>query len=147
MSYIDTTADILNVSDLTDRVDELEAEREALRAEFDDMPENNGVDFDAWVCNQTTFSREDQDELDELVALLDDLCGNGGDHQWRGEWYPSHLIRDSHFVDYTIDMLRDCGTIPDEMPTWIVVDWDATADNVRMDYSAIDIGDVTYWYR
>ena len=45
---------------------------------------------------------EDADEKAEcakLKAILEDLKGNSGDEQWRGDWYPVTLIRDSYFND------------------------------------------------
>jgi hypothetical protein len=89
----------------------------------------------------------DAEERTQLAAILDDLKGNGGDEQWRGDWYPSTLICDSYFTYYAREMLEDCGTIPCDLPSWVKIDWDATAGNVRMDYTPVDIDGVTYWYR
>jgi len=79
--------------------------------------------------------------------MLDDLKGNGGDEQWRGDWYPVTLIHDSHFTDYAREMLEDCGDIPRDIPHYIEIDWDATARNIRVDYTPTEIDGVTYWYR
>jgi hypothetical protein len=143
MSYIDTTADILNVSDLTDRVDELETER-------DDYV-GTAIDDDSAIETYTdwaTDNPDDAEELAELLALLDDLCGNGGDRQWRGDWYPGYLIRDSYTEDYARQTAEDCGLIADDAqwPTYCI-DWEQATRDFLMDYSAIDIDGVTYWYR
>lgn len=144
MSYIDNAADILNVSDITDRVEELETERDEYEPPTELAALYNAVpNATAWGME----NRHDEVELAELLALLDDLRGNGGDHQWRGDWYPGYLIRDSYFVDYARETVQDCGYIPADLPTWIVVDWDATADQVREDYTNTDIDGVTYWFR
>jgi uncharacterized protein (UPF0335 family) len=144
---IDLNADIIDVRDIIERVEELDETRESLREEFDSMPENEGVDFDNWVCNQVGFSREEQNELDNLAAVLEELKGYGGDEQWRGDWYPITLIRESHFTEYTREMLEDCGTIPRDLPAWVHIDWEATAREVKMDYSYISIGEMDYLYR
>jgi len=117
---LDLTADIIDVRDIIERykvLDEME----------DCLP--------------------DALERCALAAILDDLRGNGGDEKWRGDWYPAYLIRDSHFKEYAIQMLEDCGTIPKDFPSWVEIDWDATARNVRVDYTSTDIDGVTYWYR
>jgi hypothetical protein len=44
-------------------------------------------------------------------------------------------------------MLEDCGDIPKGIPSYIEIDWEATASNIRVDYSSVEIDDVTYWYR
>ena len=44
-------------------------------------------------------------------------------------------------------MLIDCGTIPADLPSWVEIDWDATAHNVKVDYNTVDINGGTYWFR
>lgn len=120
MTELDLNGDIIAVTDIIERY-------EALEEMVDGLP--------------------DALERTALAAILDDLRGNGGDEKWRGDWYPSQLIRDIYFENHTIEMLHDCGTIPKDFPTWVEIDWDATARNVQMDYTATEIDGVTYWYR
>ena len=123
-TQLDFTADIIDLRDIIARVEELDPEYSDIKLTDDEVK-----------------------EFAELQAILDDLKGNGGDEQWRGDWYPVTLIADSHFTDYAREMLHDCGDIPRDIPHYIEIDWDATARNVRMDYAATDIDGVTYWYR
>lgn len=93
---------------------------------------------------------EDESEHDEYVqlqGLLDELKGYGGDEQWRGDWYPITLIRDSHFTDAMQELCEDIGDFPDGIPSYYVIDWEATASNLRVDYSSVEFDGVTYWYR
>jgi hypothetical protein len=46
---------------------------------------------------------------DTLYDLLAELRGNGGDHEWRGDWYPVTLIRDSYFTEYAQSFAEDIG--------------------------------------
>lgn len=94
-----------------------------------------------------TVSADTLAEALTLGALLDELKGNGGDEEWRGDWYPITLIRDSYFPDYVRELLEDCGDIPRNLPHYIEIDWQATARNIRMDYMACEIDGVMYWYR
>jgi hypothetical protein len=131
---LDLTADIIDLRDIIARYEELED------------------DVGGYENPQGDLEKHDADlakryELASLAAILDELKGNGGDEQWRGDWYPLTLICDSYFTDYARELLEDCGTIPRDMPSWVEIDWDATARNVRMDYTPIDIDGVTYWYR
>lgn len=112
--------DIIDVRDIIERYEELEAEPDGL---------------------------PDAEERCALAALLDDLKGNGGDEQWRGDWYPVTLIRESYFTDYTRELCEDCGYIPKDFPHWIEIDWEATSRNVLVDYSSTEIDGVTYYYR
>lgn len=130
---LDLTADIIDIRDIIGRYEELESEIDGI------------VSDDTVYIHGETESL--QAELASLAAILDDLKGNGGDEEWRGDWYPMILIRDSHFTDYARELLEDCGTIPRDLPSWVEINWDATARNVRMDYTATDINGVTYYYR
>ena len=144
---LDLTADIIDVRDIIARVEELDSTREGLRAEFDSDDSNAGVDFDRWVCTNagSAWSREEEEELASLTAILDDIAGNGGDEKWRGAWYPVTLVRDSYFVEYTKDLLEELEEC--EIPSWIEIDWHKTARNVLFDYTGTEIEGVTYWYR
>jgi hypothetical protein len=86
-------------------------------------------------------------ELKALTDILAELKGNGGDVQRRGVWYPDYLYADHYFTDYVREMLIDCGTIPRDLPEWVEIDWDATAENLKVDYASIEIDGNTYWYR
>jgi hypothetical protein len=99
------------------------------------------------ASNADTVSADTLAETLTLGALLDDLKGNGGDEQWRGDWYPVTLIRDSYFTDYAQELIEDCDGIPRNLPDYIAIDWAATARNIRIDYMSCEIDGVTYWYR
>ena len=120
MTTLDLSADIIDVCDIIDRYETLEDASDGL---------------------------PDAEERTQLAAILDELKGNGGDTQWRGDWYPGALIRDSYFAYYAREMLEDCDTIPHDLPSWVEIDWNATARNVRMDYTPTEIDGATYWYR
>ena len=121
---LDLSADSIDVRDIIERVEELEELQD--QGEYLETPD----------C-----------ELVTLRAILAELEGNGGDEQWRGEWYPLTLIDYTCFTAYVQEMLEDCGTIPKEMPHWVHIDWDATAREVMMDYSTVTIEGRDYLYR
>ena len=120
---LDLTADIIDVRDIIDRIEELEPEVES---------SGEGEHITEWKA---------------LTAIMEDLKGNGGDEQWRGDWYPVTLIADGYFTEYVQELLEDCGDIPKNLPDYIVIDWEQTARIIRTDYSAIEIRGSAYWYR
>lgn len=128
---IDTlnSEDVLDVRDIIDRVEELES----LKDNHEEDPEGGH------------WSDEDAQELKTLTAILEDLKGYGGDEQWRGDWYPLTLIRESYFTDYTEELISDCYSL--NVPDFVHIDWEATAREVMVDYSQTDIDGVTYFYR
>ncbi len=103
-----------------------------------------------WVTLDGTMGLDDEEseELAALLSLMDDLKGNGGDEQWRGDWYPLTLIRYSHFRDYAQELAEDIGALPSDAqwPT-NCIDWDQAARELRMDYTSVEFHDVTYWTR
>lgn len=128
-SDISNSADIIDVRDIIARVEELEDERDGL---------DEGEQLD----------EDDSAELDALTELLNDLAGYGGDEQWRGAWYPVTLIRDDYFEDYARELANDIGAI-DRNATWPAncIDWEQAASELQVDYSTVEYGEVTYWYR
>jgi hypothetical protein len=117
--------DIIDVREMIERIEELEELQEL--GEYTETPD----------C-----------ELQLLNAIMEELKGYGGDEQWRGDWYPITLVRDSHFQDYAQEIADECG-LTDKPVEWpfTCIDWQQAARELRMDYSCIDINGVTYWYR
>ena len=57
------------------------------------------------------------------------------------------LIEEAYFEDYCADLLEDLGYISRDFPSWIEIDWGATASNIRLDYSEVEFDGITYLYR
>ena len=121
--------DILDVRDMIARVEELQ--------DVDGIEEKIN----------TLVADDDAKELVTLRELLGELAGNGGDEQWRGDWYPITLIRDNYFVEAMRQLVEDIGDFLKGFPSYIEVDWEKTADNLRADYGSVEFNGVTYWYR
>jgi antirestriction protein len=119
--------DVIDVRDIIERIEELE-----------ELIEGEGCEE---ACN------EYREELTLLSNIMEEMKGYGGDEQWRGDWYPLTLIRESYFTDYVQEMLEDCGEIPKDLPHYIHIDWQATARDVQVDYTPIDVDGATYFYR
>lgn len=132
MTYeLNNTDDIIDVRDMIARVEELEDERDAF-----DTESGNFEDSDEGA------------ELAKLEEVLADLQGMGGDEQWRGDWYPITLIRDTYFKDYAQELAEEIGAIP-EGATWpcTCIDWDQAARELQYNYSGVEIDGITYWTR
>lgn len=123
---LDLSADIIDVRDIITRVEELETE----------MPDNDN-DVRNWA---------NLDEYTKLTEILEELKGNGGDEQWRGDWYPVTLICEGHFTEYAQELICDCYNLGD-LPSFVHIDWEATAREVAYDYSEIDVDGFTYFFR
>lgn len=172
---ISNTADYLDVRDIIERFEELEGERNDLhetqeearaavadaQGELEECPHEADEPsetlyttrdaalkvFDAARNALDDWDEENAEEFKSLKALLGELEGNGGDHQWKGEWYPVTLIRDSYFVEAMQELVQDIGDLPKNIPAYLEIDWDKTADNLRADYSSAEYDGVTFWFR
>lgn len=164
---LDLTDDIIDVRDIIERFEELESEKEDFETAveetneaFDDVEDTlesedpNHPDREAGrekiaqaKGKQSAWIEENGEEFAELKNILEDLKDNGGDEQWRGDWYPVTLIRDSYFTTYAIELLEDCGDIPRNLPHYVAIDWDATARNIQVDYTSTEINGAAYWFR
>lgn len=160
MKTLDLTADVIDVRDIIERVEELEAEREALADHVEeckaaDEYHNSEGSMDAPEAHDLNTATDDlrawdnseaAEELATLTAILDDLKGYGGDEKWRGDWYPVTLINESHFVSYCEELVCDCYDLND-IPSFVHIDWEATSREMMVDYSEVEIDGATYFYR
>lgn len=149
MTTINTLDDIINVSDIIERFEELETDLlEAFneQQEIEETPELTATDYEDALFQEwlKVTVHDDAEEFRELMDLIETLKNEGGDEQWRGDWYPQSLIRESHFEEYMDEMIADCYEIP-KLPDFMTVVLDYVA--LRMDYSDIEIDGVTYLYR
>ena len=116
------TQDVIDSRDVIERIEELEI----LIA-----GESKSDDF-----------LEYTDEYDKLVSLKEEC------EQYSSEWkYGIALIHESYFEYYVQDLLSDIGVLPREIPWYIVIDWEKTADNIKIDYTDVDFDGETYYIR
>lgn len=138
MSYIDTR-------DLIETRDELK--QQVLDSFLDNFPhyEESTESFE-----DIRFEEEEieswkeywQEEIDQITCIdeIEDEIGSEFD-------FGVTLIPEDDFTDYVIELLEDCGYISKDFPSWIEIDWEATAENVKQDYSEIEYEGETYLYR
>jgi len=151
---ISASADVIDVRDIIERFEELETELQTAMAErFDGLVE---PEFTEWVKsvadsddpNAPHNVRDEAAEFLTLQSLLEDLAGNGGDEQWRGDWYPITLIADSHFTAYAQELAEDIGAVKDHADwPYTCIDWEWAARELQMDYSSVEFDGSTFWYR
>jgi hypothetical protein len=138
---ISNSDDIIDSRDVIKRIEELEDERQDLV----DALEGVGEDAEAKEAATEALDEWDDDNGDELKSLkaLAEEGENCG-----GDWaYGATLIRETYFVEYCIQMVQDIGDLPKDIPGYLEIDWDKTADNLRQDYSEVDYDGETYLIR
>ena len=136
------TDDVIDSKDVIERIADLDAERAALVVELESASAEGGEGEAA--------AREDLDDWDidngEELAALRALAKEG--ESYAPDWqYGETLIRESYFTDYCEELLKDIGDLPRDLPGYLVIDWEATANNIRIDYTEVDFDGVTYLFR
>ena len=159
---------IIDSRDVIARIEELEGDREtlsdavdsareALQEHQDNEPdEEEGEEAEEYEVKLGELKRalvdaaqeldewdegEDAEELKELKAFAEE--GEGCDDWEHG----CTCIHESYFTEYCQDLVSDIGDMPKEIPHYIVIDWEATANNLRADYTSIEWGGETYLVR
>lgn len=136
-----------DISDSRDVIKRLEIYREAAR--LIGVPEDKLDSFnmgDKWPEElPENLSAEDSEILEEFVKLRDFADEAEG---YADDWlHGSTIIRESYFTEYAEQMVKDIGDMPDETPGYIAIDWDATAENLKVDYTEIEHDGTTYLVR
>ena len=159
MADIRNTDDIIDSRDVIERLEELTDERDALQDDADEAAEaahaavndDEPQDVIVRLADEAirlaelvaAYDRSEKGaELAALQAFADVAEGYASD--WR---HGATLVRESYFPDYCRDMLEECGDLPRDLPSYVVIDWSATADNLRVDYTEVDFDGVTYLVR
>ena len=139
---------IIDTRDLQERLEELEAKRDAIaeaierrdEAEADETasPEAFENAVEELEKLEADFDEDEQKELAELESLSEEI------YEWNDG---AAMIPESEFVDYCQQLLEDIGDLPKDLPGYIAIDWDRTADNLRADYSEVEYQGTTYLVR
>lgn len=132
----DKYADYFDIRTVIERFEELESERESFT--------EDGISS---IYEWADKFPNDAEEYLILLSFLEEVKGRGEDEQWRGDWYPVTFLHEDHFVEAMEELVKDSGDMPKEIPSYIVIDWGATAENLRADYSSVDIDGEEFWYR
>ena len=121
--------DVIDSRSIIERIEELTEERDSF--------EKGGHEADWSLANP-----DEADELKALEALAEEAEGYAPD--WK---HGATLIRDSYFVDYAEELCKDIGDMPQDIPSYIEIDWEKTAENIQVDYTSVEFDGVTYWVR
>jgi hypothetical protein len=117
--------------------DEDQPEDEEEEDEDQDAPEDEVEDL-----SEFGFDEDDAEELRVLKALADEASQYAAD--WR---HGATLIHEDYFTEYCEQMVEDIGDLPREIPSYLVIDWEATANNLRQDYTSVDFDGEKYLVR
>lgn len=125
--------DVIDSRDVIARIRELEGELRDLEDAADEAADDT-VRCAEVLAEISDWKSQNGDELTALRAFAADVDGE-------------MLIRESYWPTYAQELVEDVGDLPRGIPSYIVIDWEATADNLKVDYTEVDFDGVTYLVR
>lgn len=167
---INDMSEFIDSRDIESRIDELEGERDALQDDIRDAEEEiSNLEEDIGGYDTETQETEIEGAQMRIEELRSDLVDmNETLTAWtqnegvelsklkevresvqasNSEWnHGVTLIREDRFPEYVRQLCDDCGYIPRDIPSFIVIDWDETARNLMPDYDEVDIDGQTYYF-
>ena len=127
--------DTFDSREAIERIDEL-------TAEFVDSTDSDPaatMSIDDWAHGLT---QDDAAELAALIALRDECDGYVSD--WT---YGETFIHEGYFTAYCMEMLSELEYLPADLPSWVIIDEDETAANMKADYTDYEFMGSTYYAR
>lgn len=143
---------VIDTRDIQDRIDEINDEIDTLKEEINDLSneiddlEEEEEDGNQSLIDEKLDDIDDkkgeievlQEELKQLLEIKDEVPefedGNT-------------LINADYWVEYCEELCKDCGYLSSDLPWWIEIDWEKTAENIAVDYSIVEIQGETFYYR
>lgn len=128
---------IIDTRDLEKERQDLEYELEGLVDEVE-VADTEVEKQEAREAVKEWHESEDGVRYKELCVLREEIR----------EWdYGETLIAEDDFTEYCQELLSDIGDLPRNIPWYIEIDWEKTADNLKADYSEVELDGTTYLYR
>ena len=137
--------DFIDTRDLIERRDELK--QDMLNSFLEDFEHyaDRTDDFDdilfeeEEIQNWKEYWSDELEEIAEIDSIEDEL---GSEFE-----YGVTLVNEDYWEEYVEDLLIEIGYLPKDLPSWIEIDWKATAENVKQDYTEVEYQGRTYYGR
>lgn len=133
--------DLIDSRYLIEYIDELVSERDDLREAISDS--ETSEEREQAEAALAEWEAENLKDLESVEAFAED-CENCADDWVHGV----ALIAESYFQEYAKQLAEDIGAVDRDAP-WPLsrIDWDAAADDLKQDYTAVEWDDCTFFVR
>ena len=136
---------VLDTRDLIEKRDELKQQiLDAFLEDFEHYVDRTDSFEDILFEEEELENFKDywKDELEEIENIneIEDEIGSEFD-------YGCTLIHEDSFQEYCEELLEELGYVPKDFPTWIEIDYEATSENMKQDYSELVYDGENYFYR
>ena len=110
-----------------------EEDPELMFQDFEGFPreyyEESALSSDLWEW----LSLDDDDKA--MLEAYIECYGQNGTIDEARDAYQGQYDSD---IDFTMELLESCGDIPQDLPSYIHIDWEGTARDIMMDYSSFN---------
>ncbi|MCK5605078.1 hypothetical protein KAR91_24525 [Candidatus Pacearchaeota archaeon] len=137
MSEITNSQDVIDSRDIIARIDELETDQSMLQDDITEAEEGlessegaiaemqAGKELEEARKALIDFNEDNEEELNSLKAVAEECEGYG-------DWaYGETLISEVYFTEYCMEMLKDIGDLPQDIPSYIAIDEEQTAEKLK----------------
>ncbi len=124
--------DVFDSRGVQERIDELQEIEDNIISDNEELEDGD---------EPAEMDADEKEELDTLKAFKEEVDSS--------EWgYGLGFVQESYFEDYARETAEDIGAI-DPKATWPndCIDWEKAADELRMDYSAVELEGIIFYYR
>lgn len=115
------------------------------------------------IIEELLSSKIDEEKFEKIKTVTMELCGvdeseyneylekkqlNEEGNSVFADWADGiTLVPEDNFEAFVQEELENVGYFPKDFPSFIVIDWEATADNMKSNYSTIEVDGTTYYGR
>lgn len=139
----DNTDDVIDSRDIIARIEELEGERDGYEIPEDARESDTDESRELWA----EANPQDAEELASLLALQSEA-------ECSPDWvHGETLISEGYFTKYIEELIDDCYEMPKALNSgewpWrhVAVDYEAAAEEAKVDYMEVDFDGTTYLIR
>lgn len=140
------------VSECEDEVTTCEDTLNELQSEDEQQDDDSITDAEQELTDAQAELEGAQTELNcfdmDVYTVLKEFAKEFEDYA-SDYMYGAQAIRESYWEDYAGELVHDLGDLPDNLPAYIEdnINWKGVAEDLLVDYSAIDFDGVTYYVR
>jgi hypothetical protein len=134
--------DVIDSRDVIARIEELEDQLRDLEDAADDAADDGARLAEITAEISDWRASDSGQELQALQALAAEASKYADDWQ-----HGATLVSLDYWPTYAMEMVQDMGDLPRNIPDYIVIDWEATAGNLAVDYTEVDFAGMTYLVR
>lgn len=107
----------------------------------EDYEEIDDIDL---IDNEYKATSEEYQEYKDLTYFIDELESYCSDFK-----YGATIIHEDYWVEYTEELCKEIGEIPDNLPWYIAnhIDWEGVSKEIAIDYAQVEYQGDNYYIR